>query len=457
MERTSYRFRTNENADSLKYKLSKTNIQTSNSTDERIALGEVSTNISRNVNTGIGKPAQRIQVFVEQDENKPPEDNVNPENTDKLLETKIPSSVQSLENGTEKTRRGSSERKPLAEIKQNNIQFEDYREGELAVDADLTENPGNDTGFEEEDEDEDDEDAMPDPMMPIINSDISRELATVNKMFYSEQLDEQDEDTYDISMVADYSPEIFNYLHSLEMRMRPNPNYMKSQSDLKWNMRGILVDWLVQVHSRFNLLPETLFLTINYIDRFLSKRKVSLSRFQLVGAVALFIAAKVEEINCPSVQEIAYMVDHAYTIEDILRAERFMIDVLEFEMGWPGPMSFLRRTSKADDYDFETRTLAKYFLELTIMDYRFIGSPPSWLAAGAHFLSRIVLGRGNWSSRHAYYSGYTTEQLKPLAYAIVEACRNPEEHHKSIFEKYQERRFRRSSSYVQEWLHSNEQ
>lgn len=55
------------------------------------------------------------------------------------------------------------------------------------------------------------------------------------------------------------------------------------------------------------------------------------------------------------------MADNAYSIDEFLKAERFMIDVLEFDMGWPGPMSFLRRTSKADDYDYETRTLAKYF------------------------------------------------------------------------------------------------
>ncbi len=75
-------------------------------------------------------------------------------------------------------------------------------------------------------------------------------------------------------------------------------------------------------------------------DRFLSKRKVSLSRFQLVGAVALFIAAKYEEINCPTVQEVAYMADNAYTVDEFLKAERFMIDVLEFDNGLARPMSF---------------------------------------------------------------------------------------------------------------------
>lgn len=92
------------------------------------------------------------------------------------------------------------------------------------------------------------------------------------------------------------------------------------------------------------------------------------------------------------------MVDNGYTAEEILKAERFMLAMLNFELGWPGPMSFLRRISKADDYDLETRTLAKYFLEITIMDERFVGSPPSFLAAGAHCLARHMLKKGQWVS-----------------------------------------------------------
>ena len=294
------------------------------------------------------------------------------------------------------------------------------------------------------------------PMTPKWNRQIFNELQQIMKKYSRNILDENDEDTYDVTMVAEYSPEIFNYLHELENKLTPDGNYMVNQDELKWEMRAVLIDWVVQVHSRFNLLPETLFLTVNYIDRFLSKRKVSLSRFQLVGAVALFIAAKYEEINCPTVQEVAFMADNAYSIDEFLKAERFMIDVLEFDMGWPGPMSFLRRTSKADDYDYETRTLAKYFLEVTIMDSRFVASPPSWLAAGAHYLSRKILKKGNWSELHVFYSGYTELQLRPLAEILLYNCRHAETNHKAIFEKYQERRYRRSSTFVQDYFQSIE-
>lgn len=181
-----------------------------------------------------------------------------------------------------------------------------------------------------------------------------------------------------------------------QIKMLPNAHYMDNQAEIQWSMRAVLMDWIVQVHHRFSLLPETLYLCVNYIDRFLSCKVVSLGKLQLVGATAIFIAAKYEEIDCPSVQEIVYMVDGGYTVDEILKAERFMLSMLQFELGWPGPMSFLRRISKADDYDLETRTLAKYFLEITIMDERFVGSPPSFVAAGAHCLARMMLKKGVW-------------------------------------------------------------
>ncbi|GMG60241.1 unnamed protein product [Ambrosiozyma monospora] len=266
--------------------------------------------------------------------------------------------------------------------------------------------------------------------------------------------DPTDEDTWDVAMVAEYGPELFNYLRELEAKYCPYPYYIPQvQSEITWEHRATLINWIVQVHERFNLLPETLFLTVNVIDRFLSRRAISLSRFQMCGAMALFVAAKFEEINCPSIRQMAHMVSNNYTVDELLKAEKFLINELKFEMGYPGPMSFLRKTSKADDYDSEIRTLSKYFLEITIMDARFVSSPPSWLAAGAYYLSKRVLQQGSaWTDIHVYYSGYTEEQLVPLADMLISCCLDYETHHKAIFDKYSGRKFKRSSLFVREYL-----
>jgi hypothetical protein len=287
-------------------------------------------------------------------------------------------------------------------------------------------------------------------LAPKITNKVKQELAVAKEIVESARTREEIEDeAWDTSMVAEYGDEIFAYMRDLENKMLPNPNYMDTQSEIQWSMRSVLMDWLIQVHHRFSLLPETLFLCVNYIDRFLSCKIVSLGKLQLVGATAIFVAAKYEEINCPSVNEIVYMVDGGYTVDEILKAERFMLSMLQFELGWPGPMSFLRRISKADDYDLETRTLAKYFLEVTIMDERFVGSPPSYIAAGAHCLARMLLKKGDWSPAHIYYSGYTWGQLRPLVSMIKECCDNAHKHHSAVFEKYADRRYKRASLFVE--------
>ncbi|GME74013.1 unnamed protein product [[Candida] boidinii] len=309
---------------------------------------------------------------------------------------------------------------------------------------------------EEEDDDDDDDDEeesrMYEPMTPLFNHEIAEELSSVYRKFSRTTLDPNDEDTYDITMVAEYGAEIFNYMHGLEYKMTPNPRYMDYQNDISWENRTTLLGWMIQVHSRFNLLPETLYLAVNVMDRFLSKRVISLSRFQLCGAVALFLASKYEEINFPTVTQIAYMISDEYTTDDVIRAERFMVEVLKFEMGWPGPMSFLRRGSKADDYDNEVRTLSKYLLEITIMDPRFVGSPASWLAAGAQYLAIKMLNREGWTEAHVFYTGYTETQLQSLSDVLIDCCYNYRTHHNVIYEKYKERRFKRSSLYAQEWV-----
>jgi len=68
-------------------------------------------------------------------------------------------------------------------------------------------------------------------------------------------------------------------------------------------MRAILVDWLVEVHMKFNLVPETLFLCINVIDRYCEIVNVPRAKLQLVGVTALLIACKYEEIYPPEVRK----------------------------------------------------------------------------------------------------------------------------------------------------------
>ncbi|GMF46738.1 unnamed protein product [[Candida] boidinii] len=88
------------------------------------------------------------------------------------------------------------------------------------------------------------------------------------------------------------------------------------------------------------------------------------------------------------------------------------------------------------------------------MDPRFVSSRPSWLAAGAQYLARKMLNHGDWTEAHVFYSGYTESQLEPLADVLIDCCIDYKNHHKAIFDKYLERRFKRSSAFVQDFIKS---
>lgn len=199
-------------------------------------------------------------------------------------------------------------------------------------------------------------------------------------------------------MAAEYAHEIFEYLRDLEVKAIPNPQYMAAQDELEWKTRSILVDWMIEVHTRFHLLPETLFLAINIIDRFLSQKVVQLDRVQLVGITAMFIAAKYEEVLSPHVSNYRHVADDGFSDAEILSAERFILETLNYDLSYPNPMNFLRRISKADDYDIQSRTIGKFLTEISIVDYRFLAYRPSHVAAAAMYLARMILDRGEWVS-----------------------------------------------------------
>ncbi|KAJ2080354.1 B-type cyclin [Coemansia sp. RSA 988] len=265
---------------------------------------------------------------------------------------------------------------------------------------------------------------------------------------------EADVDPMDQKMVPEFCDVIFGYMRELEVKLMPDPNYVEHQAELSWATRTILVEWIVQVHYRFNLMPETLHLCINFIDRFLSVRAIKVNKIQLVGAVCLLLAAKYEEMYIPSIKEIEFMVENNYAEAEILSAERYILRMLNFDLGWPGPLSFLRRISKADGYDMSTRTLAKYLIEVTLVDHRFIGVPSSKVAAVAHYLSLRFLNRGPWTRAHAFYAGYFESELLPLAVNLIEQLLQPRKH-RAIYEKYVDKRLLCASKYAHEWLKIN--
>ncbi|KAF8807019.1 hypothetical protein BYT27DRAFT_7100835 [Phlegmacium glaucopus] len=258
-------------------------------------------------------------------------------------------------------------------------------------------------------------------------------------------------DMYDTTMVSEYAEEIFEYMGDLEEEVMPNPDYMDGQNEISWGMRQTLVDWLLQVHLRYHMLPETLWIAVNIVDRFLTKRVVSLQKLQLVGVTAMFIAAKYEEILAPAVDEFVYMTENGYTKEEILKGERIMLQTLDFRIShYCSPYSWMRKISRADDYDIQTRTLSKFLTEVTLLDHRFLRAKPSIIAAVGMYCARKMLG-GDWNEAFVFHSGYTEEQLLAGHDLLVEKLTEDNFHKQYVCRKYANKKFLKASVFAIEW------
>lgn len=145
---------------------------------------------------------------------------------------------------------------------------------------------------------------------------------------------------------AAYKDEIFQYLKQRETQFLPKSHYMKRQPDVTYAMRTILVDWLVEVGEEYKLNPSTLFLTVSFVDRFLSQMAVVRAKLQLLGTAAMFIAAKFEEIYPPEVGEFTYITDDSYTKHQVLKMENMIVKVLEYNLSAPTSYTFVMHIGK---------------------------------------------------------------------------------------------------------------
>ena len=226
---------------------------------------------------------------------------------------------------------------------------------------------------------------------------------------------------------VEYADGIFYYLREIENQHLPKPAYLKYQSDLNEKMRSILLDWLVEVHLKFKLLPETLFLTINLIDRYLECEKVMRQKLQLVGVTAMLIASKYEEIYAPEIRDFVYITDKAYTKGEILKMENDILARLNFNITVPSSYRFLERYSKLIKGDDLSFNLGRYLIELASVEYKMLKYQPSLIAAAAIYLSQKILKKEfAWTPVLVQQSKYKETEIKPCAKDLCLILKNYE-------------------------------
>jgi cyclin B len=245
--------------------------------------------------------------------------------------------------------------------------------------------------------------------------DVTRRVASVSI---------DDADKSNVQAAAEYASDFYTSLFREESLFLPRSDYMDGQTDISAKMRTILIDWLIEVHMKYRLRPETLYLTVNLIDRYMTRTTVMRKRLQLVGVVAMFIASKFEEIHPPEIQDWVYITDNAYTKEDILTMECSMLTALSFQIMVPTVTHFVEGFQKANGCDDLHREVSNYLCELALLDMRMLQHAPSHTAAATLLLSNELLGRSSaWPSTMVSASNHTESVLRDYAEVLRQLLR----------------------------------
>lgn len=168
--------------------------------------------------------------------------------------------------------------------------------------------------------------------------------------------------------VTEFCQAIHKSMLRSEKKWDSDPSYMQYQIKIDESIRSTMIDWLIKTHYNLKLLPETLFLTVNVIDRFFSHTQISKREVQLVGVAALLIVAKYEEIYPPLLKDFVYITDSKYSGDEILDMEKKILFALDFDISLTTSYRFLERFSKLGRIDNVTFFLAQYMLELGLLD-----------------------------------------------------------------------------------------
>ncbi|CAN0879512.1 CYCA1-1 [Linum grandiflorum] len=148
----------------------------------------------------------------------------------------------------------------------------------------------------------------------------SRDAVGVVDIDTDDEIVNLDANSEDPQLCVTIACDIYKHLRESETRRRPATDFMERiQTDINANMRAILIDWLVEVVEEYRLVPDTLYLTVNYIDRYLSGNVIKRQRLQLLGVACLMIAAKYEEICAPRAEVFCYITDNTYNKDEVTK------------------------------------------------------------------------------------------------------------------------------------------
>ncbi|XP_013203745.1 G2/mitotic-specific cyclin-B3 [Microtus ochrogaster] len=238
-----------------------------------------------------------------------------------------------------------------------------------------------------------------------------------------------------------YIKEIFSYLKKREDKFIVG-KYMERQLELTSTMRAIVVDWLVEVQSSFQMSNETLHLAVKLMDCYLMKAQCKKDNLQFLGSTVYMIAVKFEESYLPSLKEFLCTCEDPYEPRDMTSLEMKILKTLNFDINIPTAYHFLRRYTTCVHASMKTLTLSRFICEITLPEYEFIKEKPSKLAAACLALALYMRNLDNCIPLLERSTHYKIRELYTLVLKLNSLVAfQPNCCLKNVYAKYSEENF----------------
>ena len=251
-----------------------------------------------------------------------------------------------------------------------------------------------------------------------VAEDFKQRVASFRKricktMVFSDQLDIRDP-----QMVAELATDIYKNMRLEEAEKQIDVNYLtrvQIPSEVKDTSRAFLIEWIIDVHRKFRLLPETLYVTVYIIDKFLSLKQIKKSQLHILGVTSLLISTKYEEIYPPELKDLLTVSENKFTKAEVLKMEKEILLTLQFDLTCPSAYRFLERFRKLSSVvggDDKVFFFAQYLQEISLLDASLLKYKASELAAAALILSAKSLKKVNvWNKEMERATELTDEYL----------------------------------------------
>ena len=206
---------------------------------------------------------------------------------------------------------------------------------------------------------------------------------------------------------------------------KPIYNYLNAQDDINEQMRSILIDWIIDIHYKYGFKDETLFMTVNIIDRYSTIKQISRTKYQLLGITAMMISCKHEEIEFPKINDFIYITGNLYTKDEMIKMEYDILKVLNFNLLFPSSNSFFEFLALNFNFSKKFFFMGKYLMESFLIDIKYIKYKASVIASACAYIVmkfyKMDLYQESYDKK--YYILNDNEEL-PLGHGVKDCAQD---------------------------------